>query len=129
MQTGDILVSANFSSPSINKDYDQILTLNVKDNLKILEVKIMYPTPIPENMLYLFENADYILTEEDYTLLEEKHNRAKNLKENNGAIYPGLTQSAVIWLATAYDAKKSINKQAFDNVIERLSNIQKPSRY
>lgn len=89
----------------------------------------MYPTPIPENMLYLFENADYILTEEDYTLLEEKHNRAKNLKENNGAIYPGLTQSAVVWLATAYDAKKSINKQAFDNIIERLSNIQKPSRY
>lgn len=89
----------------------------------------MYPTTIPKNMLYLFENADYILTEEDYTLLEEKHNRAKNLKENNGAIYPGLTQSAVIWLATAYDAKKSINKQAFDNVIERLSNIQKPSRY
>lgn len=89
----------------------------------------MLPTQIPENMLYLFENADYILTKEDYTLLEQKHNRAKNLKENNGAIYPGLTQSAVIWLATAYDAKKSINKQAFDNVIERLSNIQKPSRY
>ena len=89
----------------------------------------MLPTQIPENMLYLFENADYILTKEDYTLLEEKHNRAKNLKENNGAIYPGLTQSAVIWLTTAYDAKKSINKQAFDNVIERLSNIQKPSRY
>lgn len=89
----------------------------------------MYPTAIPENMLYLFENADYLLTKEDYTLLEKKHNRAKNLKENNGAIYPGLTQSAVIWLATAYDAKKSINKQAFDNVIERLSNIQKPSRY
>ena len=89
----------------------------------------MLPTQIPENMLYLFENADYLLTEEDYTLLEEKHKRAKNLKENNGAIYPGLTKSAVIWLATAYDAKKSINKQAFDNVIERLSNIQKPSRY
>lgn len=89
----------------------------------------MLPTQIPENMLYLFENADYILTKEDYTLLEQKHNRAKNLKENNGAIYPGLTQSAVIWLATAYDAKKSINKQAFDNVIERLSNIQKPNRY
>lgn len=89
----------------------------------------MLPTQIPENMLYLFKNADYILTKEDYTLLEQKHNRAKNLKENNGAIYPGLTQSAVIWLATAYDAKKSINKQAFDNVIERLSNIQKPNRY
>ena len=89
----------------------------------------MLPTQIPENMLYLFENADYILTKEDYTLLEQKHNRAKNLKENNGAIYPGLTQSAVVWLVTAYDAKKSINKQAFDNVIERLSNIQKPSHY
>lgn len=89
----------------------------------------MYPTPIPENMLYLFENADYLLTEKDYTLLEQKHNRAKNLKENNGAIYPGLTQSAVVWLTTAYDAKKSINKQAFDDVIKRLSNIQKPSRY
>ena len=89
----------------------------------------MYPTPIPENMLYLFENADYILTKEDYTLLEQKHNRAKNMKENNGAIYPGLTQSAVVWLATAYDAKKSINKQAFDDVIESLSNIQKPSCY
>lgn len=89
----------------------------------------MLPTPIPENMKYLFEKADYLLTKEDYTLLKEKHNRAKNLKENNGAIYPGLTQSAVVWLATAYDAKKSINKQAFDNVIERLSNIQKPNRY
>lgn len=89
----------------------------------------MYPTPIPENMLYLFENADYLLTDEDYTLLEEKHNRAKNLKENNGAIYPGLTQSAVMWLETAYVAKKSINKQAFDDVIERLSQINKPSRY
>ena len=86
----------------------------------------MLPTQIPENMLYLFENADYLLKEEDYTLLEQKHNRAKNLKENNGAIYHGLTQSAVVWLATAYDAKKSVNKQAFDDVIERLSNIQKP---
>ena len=89
----------------------------------------MYPTQIPENMLYLFENADYLLSQEDYQLLTEKHNRAKNLKENNGAIYPGLTQSAVVWLATAYDAKKSINKQAFDDVIERLSQINKPSRY
>ena len=89
----------------------------------------MLPTPILENMLYLFEKANYLLTEEDYTLLEEKHNRAKNLKENNGAIYPGLTQSAVIWLTTAYDAKTLVNKQAFDNIIEHLSNIQKPSRY
>lgn len=56
----------------------------------------MYPTQIPENMQYIFENADYLLTKEDHALLEEKHNRAKNLKENNGAIYPGLTQSAVV---------------------------------
>ena len=89
----------------------------------------MYPTPIPENMLFLFKNANYLLTEEDYTLLEEKHNRAKNLKENNGAIYHGLTQSAVIWLETAYDAKKSVNKQAFDDIIERLTQINKPTRY
>ena len=83
----------------------------------------MYPTPIPENMLYLFENADYLLTEKDYTLLEQKHNHAKKLKEKNGAIYPGLTQSAVVWLAKAYDAKTPINKKAFDGVIERLSKI------
>jgi hypothetical protein len=89
----------------------------------------MLPTPILENMLYLFEKANYLLTEEDYTLLKEKHNRAKNLKENNGTIYPGLTQSAVIWLETAYEAKKSVNKQAFDDIIKRLSNIQKPSHY
>ncbi len=83
----------------------------------------MYPTPMPENMKYLFENADYLLTEEDYTLLKEKHNRATNLRENNGAIYPGLTQSAVIWLTKAYDAKTPINKKAFDGVIESLSKI------
>lgn len=89
----------------------------------------MYPTTIPENMKYIFENADYLLSQEDYQLFTEKHNRAKNLKENNGAIYPGLTQSVVMWLETAYVAKKSINKQAFDDVIERLSQINKPSRY
>ena len=89
----------------------------------------MYPTKIPENMQYLFENADYLITEKDYNLLEEKHNRAKNLKENNGAIYPGLTQSAVVWLATAYDAKKSVNKKSFDDVIERLTQINKPTSY
>lgn len=83
----------------------------------------MYPTTIPENMLYLFENANYLLTKEDYTLLEKKHNRAKNLKENNGAIYPGLTQSSVVWLTKAYDAKTPINKKAFDGVIESLSKI------
>lgn len=89
----------------------------------------MYPKKVPENMKYIFENADYLLTEKDYNLLEEKHNRAKNLKLKNGAIYPGLTQSAVMWLVTAYDAKKSVNKQAFQNTLTRLSQINKPSRY
>lgn len=56
----------------------------------------MYPTKIPENMQYIFENADYLLSQEDFQTLIEKHTRAKNLKENNGAIYPGLTQSVVM---------------------------------
>lgn len=89
----------------------------------------MYPTKIPENMQYLFENTDYLLTEEDYNLLEEKHNRAKNLKENNGAIYPGLTQSAVVWLETAYLSQTTVSKQAFQDTLERLSQINKPTRY
>lgn len=89
----------------------------------------MYPTKIPENMQYLFENADYLLTKEDYQLLTEKHNRAKNLKENNGAIYPGLTQSSVHWLSKAYLNQTPVNKQAFDNTITRLSNIKKPTIY
>ena len=49
---------------------------------------------IPENMHYLFENADYLLTEEDFNLLTQKRNRAENLEENNGSIYPGLTKAA-----------------------------------
>ena len=89
----------------------------------------MYPTAIPENMKYLFEKADCLLTEEDYTLLEKKHNRAKNLKLKNGAIYPGLTQSAVYWLSDAYLKQAPVNKQAFQNTVTRLSQINKPSRY
>ena len=89
----------------------------------------MYPTKIPENMQYIFEYADYLLTKEDYTLLEKKHNRAKNLKENNGAIYPGLTQSAVFWLSKAYLNQTPVNKQAFQDILERLSQINKPTCY
>ena len=38
---------------------------------------------IPENMHYLFEDADYLLTKEDFNLLTQKNNRAENLETNN----------------------------------------------
>ena len=53
----------------------------------------------------------------------------KNLKLKNGAIYPGLTQSAVYWLSDAYLKQAPVNKQAFQNTVTRLSQINKPSRY
>ena len=37
-------------------------------------------TFVPENMQYLFQNADYLLSQEDITLLKEKDARAKKLK-------------------------------------------------
>lgn len=89
----------------------------------------MYPTIIPENMKYIFENADYLLSQEDFQLLTEKHNRAKNLKDNNKAIYPGLTQSAVFWLSKAYLNQTPVNKQAFEKTVQHLSRINKPNRY
>lgn len=89
----------------------------------------MYPTKIPENMQYIFENADYLLSQKDFQTLIEKHTRAKNLKLKNGAIYPGLTQSAVYWLSDAYLKQAPVNKQAFQNTVTRLSQINKPSRY
>lgn len=89
----------------------------------------MYPTKIPENMQYIFEKADYLLSQEDFQVLNEKHTRAKNLKENNGAIYPGLTLSAVYWLSKAYLNQTPVNKQAFQDTLERLSQINKPTRY
>ena len=89
----------------------------------------MNKTLIPENMLYLFENADYLLTEEDFNLLTQKQNRAENLAKNNGALYPGLTQSAVFWLNRAYLNNLAVNKNAFNDTIKRLSQINKPCKY
>ena len=86
----------------------------------------MKPTSIPLNMQYLFENANYILSQEDFDLLIKKHDRAYNLNKNNGAIYPALTRAAVIWISNAYLKQTSVNKQAFDEVIDRLSKVQKP---
>ncbi len=52
-------------------------------------------TFVPENMQYLFQNADHLLSQEDITLLKEKDARAKKLETHNGALYQGLTKSAV----------------------------------
>lgn len=86
----------------------------------------MKPTSIPSNMQYLFENANHVLSQEDFDLLIQKHDRAQNLAKNNGAIYPGLTRAAVVWLSKAYLKQTSVNKQAFDETIDRLSQINKP---
>lgn len=84
---------------------------------------------IPENMHYLFEDADYLLTEEDFNLLTQKCNRAENLELDNGAIYPGRTKAAAFWLNRAYLNDMSVNKKSFDDTIKRLSQIKKPSKY
>lgn len=89
----------------------------------------MYPTTTPKNMMFIFENTDYLLTQEDFQLLTKKSTRAKNLKEKNGAIYPGLTQSAVFWLSKAYLNQTPVSKQAFQDTLERLSKINKPCNH
>ena len=86
----------------------------------------MKPTSIPSNMQYLFENADHVLSQEDFDLLIQKHDRAQNLAKNNGAMYLGLTRVAVVWLGKAYLEQIPVNKQAFDETIDRLSQINKP---
>lgn len=80
-----------------------------------------------ENMKYLFENADYILTENDYMSL--KYSRAKRLEKNNGVIFSGLTQSAVFWLNKAYISQEPVNKKAFDDAIEQLSQVHQSNPY
>ena len=57
----------------------------------------MYTTKIPQNMSYIFENADYL-----------------------------LTQSAVFWLNKSYLNQTPVNKQAYQDILERLSRINKP---
>lgn len=89
----------------------------------------MQLTNIPENMRYLFKDADYLLTEEDFNLLTQKRNRAENLELDNRAIYPGLTKAADFWLNRAYLNDTPVNKKEFDDTIERLSKITKPSKY
>lgn len=83
-------------------------------------------TFVPENMQYLFQNADHLLSQEDITLLKEKDARAKKLETHNGALYPGLTKSAVFWLLQAYETQTHINKNAFQSVIEHLYQIHQP---
>ena len=86
----------------------------------------MNTSNIPENMQYLFENADYLLSQDDFNRLNEKDTRAKNLEQHNGAIYPGLICSAVFWFVKAYNEQVLVNKQAFQDTIDRLAQIKKP---
>ena len=41
-------------------------------------------------------------------------------------INPGLTRAAVVWLGKAYLEQTPVNKQAFDETFNRLSQINKP---
>mgnify|MGYP000895918552 CR=1 FL=1 len=81
---------------------------------------------IPENMQYLFENADYLLSQDDFDRLNEKDTRAKNLEQHNGAIYPSLLRSTVFWLVKAYNDQVFVNQKAFQDTIDRLAQIKKP---
>lgn len=90
---------------------------------------IMTFNGLMENMKYLFKNADYILTEDDYMSLNQKYSRAKRLEKNNGVIFSGLTQSAVFWLNKAYISQEPVNKKAFDDAIEQLSQVHQSNTY
>lgn len=81
---------------------------------------------IPKNMQYLFEDADYLLSQDDINLLKEKDTRAKHLEQHNGAIYRGLLRSAVFWLVKAYEETVLVNKKAFQDILDRLTQIKKP---
>lgn len=86
----------------------------------------MNTSTIPENMQYLFENADYLLSQDDFNLLKEKDTRAKHLEQHNGTIYPGLIRSAVLWFTKAYEEKVLVNQKAFQDTVDRLAQIKKP---
>lgn len=87
------------------------------------------PHIVPENMQYIFKDADHFLSQEDLNLLNEKVDRAKKLEKCNGADYPGLTQSAVYWLYYAYNHKELINKAAFYKILDDLYNVRQPRKW
>lgn len=86
-------------------------------------------TIVPENMQYIFKDADYLLSQEDLKLLNEKVNRAEKLEKCNGAYYPGLTKSAVHWLYHAYNYKGLVNKTAFQKVLDDLYKVRQPRKW
>ena len=86
-------------------------------------------TIVPENMQYIFAGADYYLSQKDINFLNEKVARAKKLEKCNGANYPGLTQSAVHWLLTAYHHKESVSKAAFQKVLDDLYKVRQPRKF
>lgn len=86
-------------------------------------------TIVPENMQYIFKDADHLLSQEDLNLLNEKVNRAKKLEKCNGADYPRLTKLAVHWLLTAYHHEEPINKTAFQKILDDLYQVRQPRKW
>ena len=86
-------------------------------------------TIVPENMQYIFTEADHLLSQEDINFLNEKVARAKKLEKCNGADYPGLTKSAVHWLLTAYHHEEPINKTAFQKILDDLYQVRQPRKW
>lgn len=84
---------------------------------------------VPENMTYIFAGADYLLSQEDIDFLNQKVARAKKLEKYNGATYPGLTQSAVHWLLTAFHHAEPISKAAFQKILDDLYQVRQPHKW
>ena len=86
-------------------------------------------TIVPDNMKYIFAGADYLLSQEDIDFLVQKVARAKKLEKCNGAVYPGLTQSAVHWLLTAFHNAEPVSKDAFQKILDDLYQVRQPSKW
>ena len=86
-------------------------------------------TVVPTNMQYIFAGANYLLSQEDINFLNQKVARAKKLEKCNGAIYPGLTQSAVHWLLTAFHHAEPVSKTAFEKVLDDLYQVRQPRKW
>lgn len=79
---------------------------------------------VPDNMAYIFEAPDMAISDDDFAILQKLELRAKNLEKNNGALYPGLTRSAVHHLKNAYEQNIPVNKDAFEKIISRLKEVR-----
>lgn len=58
-------------------------------------------TFVPENMQYLFQNADHLLSQEDITLLKEKDARAKKLKKTQWCFVSRINKICCVLVITS----------------------------